>query len=250
VDLLFAVASADRLSLLFTISKEKLRLTQLASKLSATTQETSRHLSRLQDARIIARESDGCFTLTPLGISFLVLLPSMGFLIRHKEYFLSHNISTLPSEFVERIGELGQSEFRQGIGETLRHTVEVVREAKEYVWLCSDNPMDLATLGHKGAAQKVPFRIVVPGSRIGANTPGTASMELADSTELRLVDRVIAGIAINESRAGIAFPSLTGEIDFNSGFGSVDPRFRKWCADVFMFHWNKASPLGPLPSTE
>jgi len=242
IELLFLLASADRLTLLYTISQERFRLTQLASKLSASTQETSRHLSRLQDARIIGKESDGRFMVTPLGRSLLVLIPSMGFLARHREYFLSHDISTLPAEFVERIGELDQSEFRQGIGETLRHTVEVVREAKEYVWLCSDNPMDLATLGHKGAGQNIPFKIIVPAGRIGANTPGTAGVELGDNTELRLVDKVEIGMAMNEKRAGIAFPGLTGEIDFNSGFGSANVSFHKWCADLFIFHWNKASP--------
>ena len=50
--LLFAAASVDRLTLFSTIAKEKLRLTQLAGKLSASTQETSRHLSRLQEAEL------------------------------------------------------------------------------------------------------------------------------------------------------------------------------------------------------
>lgn len=239
VELLFVVASVDRLTLLYTIDKERLRLTQLASKLSASTQETSRHLSRLQDARIIGKESDGCFTLTPLGKSLLILFPSMRFLARHREYFLSHDISALPPEFVERIGELEQSNFRHGIGEILSHIADVIREAEEYVWLCSDNPMDLTNLAGKGSGENVPFRIVVPTARTGASVPGTPSTELGDNTELRLVDRVNAGIAMNEKRAGVTFPSLTGEIDFNSGFGSANPSFHKWCADLFMFHWNK-----------
>ena len=242
MELLFVVASVDRLTLLYAIDKERLRLTQLASKVSASTQETSRHLSRLQDARIIGKESDGCFTLTPLGKSLLVLFPSMGFLARHREYFLSHDLSALPSEFVERIGELEQSEFRQGVGGILSHTADVIREAGEYVWLCSDNPMDLTTLGGKGAGENVPLRIVVPAARMGADVPGT-NAELGSNTELRLVDRVSTGIAMNEKRAGVAFPSLTGEIDFNSGFGSANPSFHKWCADLFIFHWNKGKKV-------
>ena len=53
VKLLFDVSSSDRLTLLFAIRKENLRLTQLAEKISATIQETSRHLGRLTDAKLI-----------------------------------------------------------------------------------------------------------------------------------------------------------------------------------------------------
>ena len=48
---------------------------------------------------------------------------------------------------------------------------------------------------------------------------------------------------MNERVAGVTFPSVTGEIDFNSGFGSDDPSVHKWCADIFMFHWNKAKSV-------
>jgi predicted transcriptional regulator len=239
-ELLFAVASADRLTLLYAIDKERLRLTQLASKLSASTQETSRHLFRFQDSRIIQKESDGCFTLTSLGKSLLVLLPSLSFLVQHREYFLSHDISALPLEFGERLGELEQGEFRHGIGEILSGIADVIRTAEKYVWLCSDNPMDLATLGGKGAGEEVSLRIIIPAGKIGEGTSGTLSPELGNKTELRLVDRVNAGIAMNEKGAGVAFPGPTGEIDFNGGFGSDDPSFHKWCADLFMFYWNKA----------
>lgn len=236
--LLFAVASVDRLTLFYTIGKERLRLTQLASKLSASTQETSRHLSRLQEAKVIEKESDGCFILTPFGKSLIVLLPSLKFLIRHREYFLSHDISALPIEFIERIGELEQSEFAHGIGVVLSHTARVFREAERYVWLASDNVMDLSTLGGKAASGDVLLRIIIPTASLGGAPP--LSAELGTKVEVRLVEEVNAGLALSEKTAGVAFPDGTGKIDFNSGFGSGDPNFHKWCTDLFMFHWNKA----------
>jgi predicted transcriptional regulator len=240
-ELLFAVASVDRLTLFSTIAKERLRLTQLAGKLSASTQETSRHLSRLQEARIIEKESDGCFIPTSFGKALLALLPSLKFLTKHREYFLSHDISALPLEFLERIGELEQSEFAQGIGVVLSHTAQVFREAKRYVWLASDNVMDLSTLGGKAAGGDVLLRIIVPTASIGAAPP--LSAELRTKVEVRLVEEVNAGLALNEKTAGVAFPDGTGKIDFNSGFASGDPKFHKWCTGLFMFHWNEAKGL-------
>jgi predicted transcriptional regulator len=240
-ELLFAAASVDRLTLFSSIGKERLRLTQLAGKLSASTQETSRHLSRLQEAGIIQKESDGCFNLTPFGKSLIVLLPSLKFLTRHREYFLSHDISLLPLEFLERIGELEQSEFAHGIGAVLSHTARVFREAKRYVWLASDNVMDLSTLGGKAASGDVLLRIIVPTASIGGAP--SLSPELATKVEVRLVEKVNAGLALSEKTAGVAFPDGTGKIDFNSGFGGDNPNFHKWCADLFMIHWNKAKNI-------
>jgi predicted transcriptional regulator len=240
-ELLFAVASIDRLILFSTIDKERLRLTQLASKLSASTQETSRHLSRLQEARIIEKESDGCFIPTLLGRALIALLPSLKFLTKHREYFLSHDLSALPLEFLERIGELEEAEFAHGVGTVLSHTGQVFREAKRYVWLASDNVMDLSTLGAKAGSEDVQLRIIVPTGTIGEAPP--LNSELRSKVEVRLVEKVHAGLALNEKTAGVTFPDLAGKIDFNSGFASGDPKFRKWCTDLFMFHWNIAKAL-------
>jgi predicted transcriptional regulator len=108
VRLLFDLSSSDRLTLLFAIRKEEnLRLTQLAEKIKATIQETSRHVGRLTEANLIEKNSDGYYTLTSYGRLVLLLLSSYGFLSKTRDYFLSHDISFLPQEFTERIGELG-----------------------------------------------------------------------------------------------------------------------------------------------
>jgi len=60
VRLLFDLSSNDWLTLLFAIRKEEnLRLTQLAEKIRATIQETSRHVGRLTEAKLIEKNSDG-----------------------------------------------------------------------------------------------------------------------------------------------------------------------------------------------
>lgn len=58
---------------------------------------------------------------------------------------------------------------------------------------------------------------------------------IADSKDIK------AGIVLNEKRAGVTFPDMTGKLDFNSGFRSNDPLFHKWCLDLFNSYWNKAT---------
>jgi predicted transcriptional regulator len=141
VKLLFDISSGDRLTLLFAIRKENLRLTHLTEKISATIQETSRHLGRLTDAKLIEKNSDGSYSLTSYGRLVLILLSSYSFLSKNKDYFLSHDISFLPQEFVERIGELSVYEYSVNVSSVLRHIENVVSSANEYIWLMADQPV-------------------------------------------------------------------------------------------------------------
>ncbi len=79
-ELLFILASRDRLTLLCEIGVEKRRSSQLTAKLSATPQETSKHLARLRDAKLIEKDSEGSFGLTAFGKIIVNLLPSIRFL--------------------------------------------------------------------------------------------------------------------------------------------------------------------------
>jgi predicted transcriptional regulator len=247
-ELLFILASIDRLTLLSEIAIEKRRLSQLTTKLSATPQETSKHLMRLRDAKLVEKDSDGFFGLTAFGKIILNLLPSIRFLTQNRQYFLSHDISSLPREFIERIGELQEGEYGGKVGSILAHTQHVVQDAEEYIWLMADHPLGgqeyVTGSGKLESSSTVTWRIIVPAdSSIDWPDLRRTVGSHKGRVEYRLIEDVKdikAGIALNEKIAGLTFPDLLGKLDFNSGFRSNDPIFRKWCQDLFVFHWNKA----------
>jgi predicted transcriptional regulator len=248
-ELLFILASFDRLTLLSEMASEKRRLGQLTAKLAATPQETSKHLMRLRDAELIEKDSDGFFDLTPFGRIILTLLPSVKFLVQNREYFLSHDISSLPSEFLERIGELQESGYGEKVGSVLAHTQQVVKDAGEYIWLMADHPLggeELVIKSGKLESSAVTWRIIIPAEssidwarlrRSVGTRKGRIEYHLIEDKEIK------AGIALNEKIAGLTLPDNMGRLDFNSGFGGKDPAFRKWCQDLFVFHWNKAGRI-------
>ena len=248
-ELLFILASIDRLTLLSEIAIEKKRrLSQLSTKLSATPQETSKHLTRLRDAKLIEKDSDGFFGLSAFGKIILNLLPSIRFLTQNREYFLSHDISSLPLEFIERLGELQEGEYGEKVGTILTHLQQVVQDAEKYIWLMADHPLGgeeyVSGSGKLESNSTVTWRVIIPVDssmdwtrlRASAGTP-------KGRIEYRLMEDpsdIKAGIALNEKIAGLTFPDTTGKLDFNSGFRSSNPIFCKWCQDLFEFHWNKA----------
>ena len=246
-ELLFLLASIDRLTLLFEIRDEKRRLTHLAAMLSATPQETSRHLMRLRDAKLIDKDSDGFFSITVLGNIILNVLPALEFVIQNGNYFLSHDISSLPLEFIERLRELQQFEHEDRVGFVLAYTQRVVHDAEEYIWLMADHPLGSEEyVGGKKLeiSNNVTWRVIIPaGSNVDWTRLRSSVGDHKDRIEYALVEDsndIHAGIALNEEIAGLTFPDMTGRLDFNSGFRSSDLLFHKWCYDLFIFHWNKA----------
>jgi predicted transcriptional regulator len=247
-ELLFILASKDRMTLLSEIAVEKHRSSQLTAKLSATRQETSKHLMRLRNAKLIEKDSDGFFGLTAFGKIVLNLLPSINFLMQNREYFLSHDISSLPQQFIERLGELQEGEYAEKVGSILAHIQQVVQDAEQYIWLMSDHP--LGGEGHvtesgKLESSTVTWRIIIPAD--SSNIDRTRLRASVGTHKGRIEYHLIedpndikAGIALNEKIAGLTFSDITGKLDFNSGFRSNNPIFRQWCQDLFEYHWSKA----------
>ena len=72
--LLFELSSTDRLDILALLKKTPLKLSHVSKKLDFTVQETSRNITRLNEAKMISKNVDGSFHLTPYGAEALNLL--------------------------------------------------------------------------------------------------------------------------------------------------------------------------------
>ena len=90
---------------------------------------------------------------------------------------------------------------------------------------------------------RITWKVILPASSNinWAEARRTAGIH-KDRIEYHLIEDptdIIAGIAMNEKIAGVTFPGAMGKLDFNGGFRSSNPLFRKWCQDLFIIHWNK-----------
>jgi predicted transcriptional regulator len=244
VKLLFDLSSSDRLTLLFEIRKEEnLRLTQLAEKIKATIQETSRHLGRLTEAKLIEKNSDGFYSLTSYGRLVLLLLSSYDFLSKSRDYFLSHDVSFLPQQFIERIGELSVHEYAPNVSNVLRHTEQVMSLANEYGWLMADQALITGpSVAQAVGNRDLSVRIMMPESSHMPQQYQHFKTLIGNKLELKLLpdENVKVAIAMNEKIAGITFPDLKGKMDFDSGFTSSSIDFHKWCNDIFSFYWSRS----------
>lgn len=244
-ELMFLLSSKSRVDLVNLLKDKRLRLSGLASDLEMTVQEASRQLARLAKAGLIERDPQGKYSLTDLGRVAIGLLPSFEFLAANRAYLTTHNLSSLPPEFLERIGELADGEYVANLSAILKHVGRIVGDANGYVWLMADHLLLIDSIVEemfRGSAGNTSWRILVPVSAL-ADVGGQGLEGLSSKVEIRSVAEVRVGLSLNDKLAGVTFPDKTGRIDFNCGFHSSEVQFHRWCRDLFAFNWERSKKL-------
>lgn len=238
-NLLFELASEDRLRILVKLQEKPTRLTQISESLKLTVQETSRHLSRLSEAKLITKDPEGTYRLLPFGEDLLLLFPGFEFLSKHRDYLNTHNISRLPKEFISRIGDLEKCTFQDDVFAALHLADNVIREAKDYVWIIGNQVlMSTVSLLEETIKRGATFRLILPEDLLPP--PGFKPLPyVPGKIERRTLKQVDATIIMSEKEARVAFPTADGKMD-PSAFASSEPIPRTWCKDLYEYYWRNA----------
>jgi predicted transcriptional regulator len=243
-DLLFEFSNEERLKILFELEKGPKNLTSIAKDLDFTSQGTSRNMARLVETSIIRRNSDGEYELTPYGSVSLRLLSSYEFLSKNRQHFLSHDVSVLPYQFINRLGELSAGILQRDFITNYVRELEMAKQAEKYAYSMGDqinahSPPIIAEKLKLG----IEFRSIFPETIVPP--PG---FRPAEGVERRLIPKVQVGLIWTDKKAMFGLPTLDGKMD-GENFVSEDPKFRKWCLDLFNYYWDQGKPIiGAFPN--
>jgi len=259
-DFLFEVSNEIRYGILVSIRDKAKRITDLTREMDLKTPEARRHVSRLSEVGLIQRNVEGFYHITPYGEGMLVLLGEFSFMTRHRDYFQSHTLTTIPTAFLKQIGELGESIEVVNAMDFIRHTDNLLKESKEYVWLLVDQfPMNALSSIVEAIERGVQFRIIE--TREPILNPDIESMTSEEIKALgrtrqtplvdqRMVDDVNVYMFLSDNRCVIAFPSSEGQYDYK-GFTATDASSLNWCRELYQHNWDKAEHRRPVtPSVQ
>jgi len=243
-DLLFELSNEDRMKILLELEKGPKNLTRIAKGLDFTSQGTSRNVARLLQMSLITRNLEGNYILTPYGRVSLKLLSAYEFLSRNRQYFLSHDASVLPYEFINRLGELNESYLQEDFITNYVLEGEMARQAEEYAYSIGwQLNVNAAPIVAEKVRLGVKFRTILPETIVPP--PGFRPVEGVDR---RLLPKVQMGFTVTDKKAIFGLPTLDDKMDGVS-FVSEDPKFRKWCLDLFNYYWDQGKPLiGVVPN--
>lgn len=235
--LFFELASEDRLNILRELNKTSLKMQDIARKLDLTATEASRQLQRMSKAELIERLPEGLYTATQFGKLVLSLSPSLEFALKHKQYFLNHNIWKLPSSFIFRLGELSQGVLLTEMGEVLIRWEELIKTAEEHLWVMTPQRIpSLFRVIEERHSKGVKLRFINPEQL----SPTYPKYMLTERTiERRTFNNFDFGILAAEKEAMLALPFMDGTPN-PSGFFGHGPVFLKWVHDLFLYYWDQA----------
>jgi predicted transcriptional regulator len=251
--LLFELSGTDRMDILLLLKKTPLKLSHISSKLSFTVQETSRNIARLSDSKLILKDVEGVFHLTPYGEEALVQLSGFSFLFENRDYFLTHSLSALPKQFQSNIGMLERCELAGDVMISFRCIEEMIAEAKEHVWILT-NQVLASTIPYlmKAIERGAEFRLLMPKDFVPSksvreivNNPVFEKAARVRKLDCRFLGKVGAFLCLSEKEAAsIGFPNLEGKFDY-SGFKGKSDSAIEWANALFMHYWTEASSQIP-----
>ena len=113
-ELFLEISSEIRYNILKKLDVKSQKQSPLAKELGMTLPESHRQFERLSKVEMIAKNSEGLYSLTPFGRIFLKHLDSFEFLLQYKNYFKAHTLGNLPPKFVKRVSDLKECDLVEG----------------------------------------------------------------------------------------------------------------------------------------
>jgi len=242
-DLLFEFSHATRLGLLKIISGKRMRHMEISKSLGISPQETTRHLERLLSSNLILKDMEAFFYPSPFGSLILRMMPTFEFIVGHKEYFLTHSLEEIPSEFVFRLHELGHVRFGKSPLDGLFLAKDMFSEAQEFMYVMSHHVMDASVpIVEEKVWEGITFKILLGRDgfeRLGGmrEVPHNNEME---NLQFRIMERIGTTLLLNEKNALLCFPDVQGNPDYTYAFLGDDFDFHSFCHDLFFYFWDKA----------
>jgi predicted transcriptional regulator len=251
--LLFELSSIDRLDILFLLQNTPLKLSHISKKLDFTVQETSRNITRLSEAKLIHKDVDGLYHLTPYGGESLNLLSGFRFLFNNSDYFTTHTLDKMPEIFRASLGVIDLCEPVRDVMVSFHNIENMIAEANDFVWILTDQIL-ASTIPYlvQAIERGTQFRLMMPRDY----KPSADIRKLVDSPiferasrsrklENRFLEAIDVFLCLSEKQvAALAFPTLKGGFDY-AGFRAKNESVMEWSKTIFTYYWNEATTQVP-----
>ena len=245
--LLFELSHESRYMILQFLMEKPLRVTEIAKRLDLTSQEISRHVSRLSKIKVIYKDINGLYSLSPLGMLCLRNLESLSFTSKNVDYFYAHDAERLPESILKRLSEMNDSIFLDNAMDFLQNMVNVIEDAQEYLLLASDHfPIHALSEITSRLEEGVILRLIEPlkgfqGPNFSLDSKNESKLERLlgnPVVERRVADTRHLIILSSEKAAMLALPTPQNEINYR-GFYVTESTGLTLVHDLFTSLWTE-----------
>jgi predicted transcriptional regulator len=242
---LFSVLSNEiRRSMIFSLYEEDMTMSQLAKKFNMTLQAMQKHVPKVIKTDLVKKNTDGKMSLTDIGYVLAHQIPSIEFLSDNNSYLKTHSLSSLPVQFLQRIGDLKKFEMVSKFENSEKYA-DFLIEAEEYIKILSaQNYFDLNTdvvseiLKKKIRISQISDEPTIVSLRYEKGKKSKKKISPTDGIFGKKITKNVPLITcISKKSACLGFLYENGTIDSNNLMWSKDQKFISWCNDFFDHVW-------------
>lgn len=238
--LMFELSHPERLHILHILEQKPMRLSQISKKLKITTAEVSRHLDRLSKAKLIERDSESNFFITPFSSIILAEVARFDFMTDNIDFFLNHDLSLIPGH-LHWLGSMATGEFTKGTLETSSLIKDISVNAEDYIYVISAEVMrGMVEIDCKRHDDGILYKKIYPED---ADIPEEYSTRLGESFEIKTLENIPTGLKMSEKMGGVALRDAAGKVDYSMALVGEHETFRRWVKAIFDYYWSQAKPL-------
>jgi predicted transcriptional regulator len=232
------LSNEDRLRILFLTADERLNLTQIAIRIHASIQETSRNLTRLRKDKFVRKTAEGHYRITPYGRANLYIITNQKYLCKNQDYYSRHNVSDIPTEFICRIGEMENCTKIDRIMKVILQIEQCIAKSEQKILLMYDQVISssLLTIENKIKSGIILTQILPKDVFLSVDIKRI----ITGSNHERTLSQVKSFLLVTEKEALVAHSDWYDRIDYNEAFLTQDQTARKWCLDLFNYFWEKS----------
>ena len=243
-DVFTTLSNEIRRSIIFYLYEEDLTMSQLSKKLKMTLQAMQKHLPKLVETGIIEKK-DGTMSLTQIGFALANQIPSVEFLSDNNSYLKTHSLSSLPSQFLQRIGDLEKFEMVSKLENNEKYA-DFLDEAEEYVKILSpQNHFDFdTTMISDMLKKKIRISQISDENTVHyvnrikeQKKPQQDKSKSGEIFNKKIIKDVPLVTCVSENSACLVFLQENGSVNFDNVMWSKDQKFISWCNDFFDYTW-------------
>jgi predicted transcriptional regulator len=237
--LLQVLSHPVKLEILKTITNQPEPVETIAQKVDISVEETKVHLDSLHGAGLVDKLPEGTFRAGPLGQLTLSILLDLDFVSSHSEFFRDLDLSLVPEAFIERLGELKDSERMEGAVNNLQYAERVFEHAEKSISVIANEVMlDSVPVVREKVSKGADFKFIIDQT---FKPPPEFKSTLPELW--RQIWKIPAATVVTDKEAMVFFLDRKLKVDYSVAFVSKEPTFLKWCEDLVEHLWNQGQKV-------
>lgn len=248
--------SGVRKELLLYLNDGPRSLSEIREQFDITSPEVSPRIKELVEHNLIKLENKKYY-LTPMGktiiTNFIPFINTINTFSQYEEFWDEHDLTSIPEEFLNRIGEIKNYLIIEDCPEDMDRTWDelyrIVNNSKSVVGISCVFIKTLPELCVNATKNNIPMSIVVT-EKIYETLKKDFNKELSEYIGNRnsalyvIKDGIKISHAVTDDCLFFSLFNKNGKFDSNANLVSYDPLSVKWGRDLYEYYLSKSVKIG------